>query len=274
MHTILEALDACLAEARARASRPSSGAAWLAWIIACAAGLAAVVAALGGYHAGFAALNDSGRTLPAPFLQCLTFSGDTLFALAFTLIFAARRPELVRTGVIAGVIAALAAEGLKHGLGIARPPVVLDAGHIRIVGQALYAGSFPSGHTTAAFVVAGLAVRYFESIPARVVALAIAGLVGLSRVWVGAHWPVDVLAGAALGAGAVLAAAPVAARWSGGLRRAGHFAIVASLAGCAIALLIRGAPDTAASLYARVVAGAVLAWTLWAYLNPGGKSRC
>ncbi len=57
---------------------------------------------------------------------------------------------------------------------------------------------FVSGHTTVAFalyamVVPHLAPRY------RLTALALASLVGLSRIYVGAHLPLDVVGGAALG---------------------------------------------------------------------------
>ena len=57
--------------------------------------------------------------------------------------------------------------------------------------------SFPSGHTSASFVFAtSLAVVYVE--PA-IVAYVWASAVGLSRIILGAHYPGDTLAGAAMG---------------------------------------------------------------------------
>jgi undecaprenyl-diphosphatase len=70
-------------------------------------------------------------------------------------------------------------------------------------------GSFPSGHAAGSFCLAGF---LFAALPAAwprsrgldralsVAALAVATLVALSRVYLGAHFPADVLAGAMLGA--------------------------------------------------------------------------
>lgn len=60
--------------------------------------------------------------------------------------------------------------------------------------------SFPSGHTSHAFVLAATVSRELsgtEWVP--YVAYPLAGLVGASRVAGGNHWPTDVVAGAALG---------------------------------------------------------------------------
>jgi membrane-associated phospholipid phosphatase len=59
--------------------------------------------------------------------------------------------------------------------------------------------SFPSGHTLTSFALVGLVGGIH---PRAVWPLAVvAALVGLSRVFTGAHWPADVLAGAGLGLG-------------------------------------------------------------------------
>jgi undecaprenyl-diphosphatase len=58
-------------------------------------------------------------------------------------------------------------------------------------------GSFPSGHSATAFacatVIAGASPRL--AVPAYV----LAALVAWSRVYVGVHWPLDVIGGAVLG---------------------------------------------------------------------------
>ncbi|MGB8212692.1 MAG: phosphatase PAP2 family protein [Anaerolineales bacterium] len=70
----------------------------------------------------------------------------------------------------------------------------------RIVGLRAIGRSFPSGHTSQAFFTATLLAQYFHA-DAWVVVLmvALALLVGITRMYVGAHYPRDVLAGAILG---------------------------------------------------------------------------
>jgi undecaprenyl-diphosphatase len=68
---------------------------------------------------------------------------------------------------------------------------------VHVVGQKLNDHSFPSGHTNTIFAVATLLVLAFgrNAWPAYIFAL----MVAYSRVYVGAHFPLDTLAGALLG---------------------------------------------------------------------------
>ncbi|OLF12630.1 hypothetical protein BU204_28610 [Actinophytocola xanthii] len=68
--------------------------------------------------------------------------------------------------------------------------------------------AYPSGHSLTSMAVVGvltvLAVRHLRARPARVAAVvvgaALVAAVGLSRVYLGVHWPTDVLAGWLMGA--------------------------------------------------------------------------
>lgn len=59
--------------------------------------------------------------------------------------------------------------------------------------------SFPSGHTTAAFAAGMVWARHLPRRGARMAAVAAAVCMGLSRLYVGVHYPSDVLAGAFIG---------------------------------------------------------------------------
>jgi undecaprenyl-diphosphatase len=74
---------------------------------------------------------------------------------------------------------------------------------VHIVQDRLVAHSFPSGHANTAFTVAALAVLTcgFGFWPAFLLAV----LVGYSRVYMGAHFPLDTLVGALMGSGITFA---------------------------------------------------------------------
>ena len=70
----------------------------------------------------------------------------------------------------------------------------------RIVGYPAIGRSFPSGHTSQAFFTATLLAPYFHASAWGMLLLyAVALLVGITRMYVGAHYPRDVLAGVILG---------------------------------------------------------------------------
>lgn len=78
-----------------------------------------------------------------------------------------------------------------------RPWVVMD-GFVSLVTSS-DPNSFPSGHTTAAFAFGVALFLNLKPKWAKAAALAAAALMGLSRLYVGVHFPTDVLAGAVIG---------------------------------------------------------------------------
>jgi membrane-associated phospholipid phosphatase len=70
----------------------------------------------------------------------------------------------------------------------------------RVVGLRAVGRSFPSGHTSQSFFLASLMVQHFHAPFWLATPLyAVAMMVGVTRMYVGAHYPRDVLAGAILG---------------------------------------------------------------------------
>ena len=79
-----------------------------------------------------------------------------------------------------------------------RPFLTLEKA--RVIGWREKGDSFPSGHTTQIFFLMTLLIHHFEpGMPATIALYAVAALVGFTRIYVGAHYPRDVIAGVVLG---------------------------------------------------------------------------
>jgi undecaprenyl-diphosphatase len=102
---------------------------------------------------------------------------------------------------VATTLAGVASQALKRSLLRRRPDAKIE-GFVPLAANP-DAFSFPSGHTTSAFAVA--VALQGETRAAGPLSLLHAVGIALSRVYLGAHYPFDVVAGAALGAGAGLA---------------------------------------------------------------------
>jgi undecaprenyl-diphosphatase len=84
---------------------------------------------------------------------------------------------------------------LKYAVQRDRPPtIVLDPEPLLEVPTT---SSFPSGHTSSSFACAWVLSRLAPRLTVPLFALA--ALIGFSRIYVGVHYPLDVLAGAVLG---------------------------------------------------------------------------
>lgn len=145
----------------------------------------------------------------------VTLFGDAGMVMVLVLPFVNRRPDLIWSGVLAGIIAAVVVNEAKDFFMLARPPAVLAAEQFHQLGHRFTGASFPSGHTAAIFVFAGI----FALLPfpnrLRVGVLLFAILVGLSRIAVGAHWPADVTMGLAVGWCSAFAGVQLSKWWHG-----------------------------------------------------------
>ena len=158
---------------------------------------ASILFATGGYRAGFEAAHDTGLHLPAAFLETLSELGATVPAICLVALLAKRQPRVVWMGVLASAYATMLTHFLKVLCDTARPPAVLGDWAV-VTGPVLRHYSFPSGHTVTAFLLAGC---FSVGVPTstRLVVYVLAAAVGASRIWIGVHWPIDVIAGAGIG---------------------------------------------------------------------------
>jgi membrane-associated phospholipid phosphatase len=125
--------------------------------------------------------------------------GSGAAALAIGLILFLAGDRLVAYEFILGSITLWMVVELVKAL-VRRSRPIFRVTQARIVGYRAIGRSFPSGHTSQAFFMATLMAPYFHASAWVVFFLyAIALLVGITRMYVGAHYPRDVLAGAILG---------------------------------------------------------------------------
>jgi undecaprenyl-diphosphatase len=130
-----------------------------------------------------------------------------------------RRPWLFLQVGVADFAAQLLATELKHATGRERPSTVFAEPKPLV--HAPTDASFPSGHAASSFACATILSFYApRAAPAFFV---LAAAIAWSRVYVGVHYPLDVLGGAVLG---VLIA--IALRWLAGARRRSRRATRAS----------------------------------------------
>jgi len=206
---------------------PPDGVRWLqAWALAClVAGLSLYLAC--GYHAGFLRINAWAAGAPPWVWQWLTALGDERVPFALALLFSRRYPQVFWALVLAGLIGTAYTHLGKHLIDALRPPAVLAPDGFNLIGPKVRRISFPSGHSATAAVFFGVLVCYVRLTWARALLVALTLGVGLSRVAVGVHWPVDVAAG--LGGGVLAAWLGVVLadrrRW-GALDPSSHLAFV------------------------------------------------
>lgn len=146
-------------------------------------------------------MNHAGQSLPELFWVSFNILGNgwAIFALACPLLLLA--PRLLTAALVGGAISGVLSHLFKHTLEMPRPASILDPASFHIVGKALTHFSMPSGHTLTAFAI--LTAFYFALEPTKRGAywwlFIVATLAGLARIAVGAHWPADICAGAAIG---------------------------------------------------------------------------
>jgi membrane-associated phospholipid phosphatase len=106
-----------------------------------------------------------------------------------------RRPWLLVLLLAADAVADGLSYELRQWIGRERPPLVYPDPKPLV--DVPHSGAFPSGHASTAFACA--TVLAWASPRLRIPVFVLAAAIAWSRVYVGVHWPLDVLGGALLG---------------------------------------------------------------------------
>ncbi len=133
------------------------------------------------------------------FMVWFTQLGNGFTGLGIAIIIFAFGNQRLAYEFILGILSLwLVVELIKFLIHRSRPFIrVTDT---RIVGNQAIGRSFPSGHTSLVFFMATLmGIQFHFNVWIMVLFFIVAGIVGITRMYVGAHYPRDVLAGAILG---------------------------------------------------------------------------
>ncbi len=142
----------------------------------------------------FLTLNHHFSNMPALFWAITTNLGDGFMAVLALLFVAKKRPDMVRAALIGTIVAIPFAQGGKYLTTVVRPGF-LHLHDTNLIGHLPNSWSFPSGHTATAAVIFGVIFLMASGKTVRWSMFALIILVGLSRIAVGVHWPIDVVCG-------------------------------------------------------------------------------
>ncbi|MFZ1040846.1 MAG: phosphatase PAP2 family protein [Anaerolineales bacterium] len=133
------------------------------------------------------------------FMWATTQLGNTLAAFIVAVLLYILDDRRLALEIILGSLTLwLLVETIKMLSDRGRPFIALVK--TRIIGRREKGDSFPSGHTTQIFFLMTLIIHGFKLGLGQSLALyAVAALVGFTRIYVGAHYPRDVIAGMVLG---------------------------------------------------------------------------
>ncbi|MFH0958461.1 MAG: phosphatase PAP2 family protein [Pseudomonadota bacterium] len=138
-------------------------------------------------------LNSIHSNLSDLFWISMTTLGDGLLLGIILGMFILVNPRITAFGLALLIAASISANLIKMIIPLSRPAEVLET--IHFMGPVLRSGSFPSGHSAAAMATAVALVRFSESQILKFILVSFGLFVGLSRIFVGAHFPNDVVWG-------------------------------------------------------------------------------
>jgi len=154
---------------------------------------------------GFIAINSRGNIADEKVWSFITLMGDTGILWPMLLIFSITSMKTIYAVLAAVPMGGFLSVLLKKLFDSPRPSGLLESVDIHVIGPVLTTHSYPSGHTITIFAAISAIVLSY-SIQAKLLGsifkiglFIFATVVGISRIMVGAHWPLDCLAGACVG---------------------------------------------------------------------------
>jgi membrane-associated phospholipid phosphatase len=144
----------------------------------------------------FRAVNDLPNEAFPPVWTAMQYGTFGAVPVVAAMAVAARKPRLAASIAVGGTAAWITAKAVKQVVARGRPTSIIDDVHQR--GAEEGDQGFPSGH---AAVSTAITVVQWPDVPTswRLPLVALTGLVPFGRMYVGAHLPLDLVGGSALG---------------------------------------------------------------------------
>ena len=156
--------------------------------------------------------NAAAQWFPPFFWAGITNLGNAFGAFCLLSPTLARWPRWAAAALLAAPFASLYTHAIKRLANVPRPASTFSPEAFHIIDSSLRWHSFPSGHSLTVFVFAGVLV-FCSRRRLAWLALLPAMLVAFSRIAVGAHWPLDLFAGAAGGWATAALGCALSKRW-------------------------------------------------------------
>lgn len=137
------------------------------------------------------------------FFKYVTYLGDGVMFGFVAILFLFFKKKVAYAIIVSGILTLLVIHLFKKVffLGILRPAGFFGEENLHIVEgvKMAYTNSFPSGHTATGFAIFTIVCFYFSKSKSQYLWIALAILIGISRVYLSQHYWIDIFVGTLLG---------------------------------------------------------------------------